>query len=705
MTHTGVLARTIVVGAVVSALFPAVGSAAVSALTQQRPDSSARRDSTAVRRDTLEAVVVRATRSPSGGTAAARSTVTRAELQKTNTGQDAPLALRATPSMISYSESGSGSGYSYVRLRGVDQSRLNITIDGVPLNDGEDQVLYFSNVPDFLNSISSVEIGRGVGASTFGSSSFAGSLNFQSVPLATTPRGGELQLAAGSFNTWRASIQGATGVTPGGFAAYGRFSRQGTEGYREHSGNDAWSAFGSAGWFRERDALKLTGFVGLSGTRLAYYDASEADLKVNRRVNPLSESEGDRFHQEMFSAQYSRSIAEGLDATLLLYRNSAAGAYDVSFGPAPGGGLTLANYGLFHVWHGATTALNWTTSDWLLSVGGTASDYHRDHWLAIRPNLDDREYTNTGVKREAAAFIKATRIAGRLRIGADVNVRYAHFLYEPSSNSGIHPQPVTWSLINPKLGATWDADANLSFFATAGRSWREPARSDLLAGADDINHENANDLIPLSQVTPEKVDDYEAGFTWRGASATLTGNLFAMEFHNEIAAIGQIALTGAPLRKNVPESYRRGVELEANTSLPRGGTVSGNFAFMRARIAEYDDKPAGVVYHDIEPVLTPPITANVRWDSPAARRLGFGLAARYIDRMHLANDGNDKLVVPAATVLDASIRGGRGAWNWVLEINNLLDADAYTSGYTDGTDRYLMPLATRNVMLTVRRKL
>jgi iron complex outermembrane receptor protein len=692
MTHSRVFAREIlfIVGTVVSVSDPA--------RAQARPDSSA------TKRDTLESVVIRATRAPSGGTAAARYTVSRTEILRTTTGQDAPLALKATPSMTASSESGSWSGYSYVRLRGLDQTRLNITLDGVPLNDSEDQVLYFSNVPDLLNSVSSVEVGRGVGASTFGTASFAGSLNFQSMPLATTPLGAQVEVSAGSFNTWRASVQGATGVNSRGLAAYGRFSRQGTDGYRDHSGNDAWSAFGSAGWFGERDALKLTGFAGLSGMRLAYYAAAESDLKVNRRANPLSELEGDRFHQEMISAQYSRSLSDGLDAQLLLYRNSAAGAYDVNFGTEIGAaGPTMGNFGLAHVWHGATLVFNWASPAWMLSLGGTASDYHRDHFLAIRPDLDAREYTNTGTKRELATFLKTTWINGAVRVGGDLNVRYAHFRYQPSENAGIHSQPVTWSFVNPKLGVTWDLKPGVSVFATAGRSWREPARSDMLAGADDLNSTNVNDIIPFSQVKPEKVDDYEAGITWTGQRATLTANLFAMEFHNEIAPIGELALTGSPLRRNVPESYRRGVELEARATLRAGGTLSGNFAWMRARIAEYNERSTGAVYRDVEPLLTPPVIANLRWDSPAERRSGIALVARHVSRMHLANDGNETLVVDAASLLDMSVRTSRAGWSLLVEINNVLDADAYSAGYTDGTDRYLMPIATRNFIVTLRR--
>lgn len=697
MTRTYALAHHLL-RLVAAATIALTTTAVVRPLHAQQGDTAK-----AQRRDTLESVVIRATRSPAAAPSA-RHIVTRAELQATNDGQDAPLVLQSTPNITAYSEAGGFSGYSYVRFRGLDQSRLNITVDGVPLNDPEDQVLYFSNVPDLLGSMSTVEVGRGVGASTFGTAPFAGSLNFQSVPLATTARGGQVDLTTGSFGTWRASAQGATGVSTRGLSAYGRFTRQGTNGYRDHSGNDAWSGFGSAAWFAARDALKLTAFAGLSGTRLAYYAAPESALAINRRANPVTDAEGDRFHQEMVSLQYSRTIAAGLTGTLQVYRNSAAGAYDVDFGPLPGGGESYGNYGLAHVWAGATTAFTWTSAAWSLAVGGSASDYHRDHRLALRQTLDTPEYLNTGVKRDAAAFLKATWTSGALRVGADVSHREARFRYDPSSGAGIAPQGVRWSFVNPKLGVSWDDGGPLSYYATAGRSWREPARTDLFAGADDINQTNIDSLLPLSRVRPERVDDYEAGVVWRGGAGSLTVNAFAMEFRNEIAPIGQMALTGAPLRRNVPSSHRRGVELDGHVALPGGDVVRGNLSVMRARIAEYTDAAASTTYRDIEPLLTPPVTANIRWEHALPRRFRLALSGRHVAPMHLANDGNPALVVPAQSMVDGSLAWESGATTVRLDVNNMLDADAFASGYTDGTLRYLYPIATRSLLLTVRRE-
>ena len=654
-------------------------------------------DSARAARDTLETVVIRAVR---GALAppAAQHEVTRADLQRRFAGQDAPLFLTTTPSVTSYSEAGGFSGYSYIRLRGIDQTRLNITIDGVPLNDPEDQVLYFSNVPDFLNSIESVQLTRGVGTSTFGTASWAGSLNFQSVPIATTARGGQLDLTAGSFGTARASVQGATGVLAKGWAAYGRVSQQRTDGYREHSGNDSRSAFASAGWFGVRDAVKLTGFAGISGTRLAYYATSEDDLERDRRVNPLGADEGDRFHQEMVSVQYARAFGDGLTVNATAYRNSAAGAYDVRFDSA-----TMANFFLAHVWYGGIAALSWRSGALSLDAGAHASDYHREHALAYRPNLNAREYDNTGFKQEQSGFVKGAYDVGALRLSGDLQVRRAAFRYQPSANAGIAARPsIAWTFVNPKAGVTWKATQTLSLYASYGVTSREPARGDLFAGADNLDSSNAADLLPLTKVRPERVHDFEGGATWTSGGVTLNANAFDMEFRNEIAAIGKLALTGNPLRQNVPRSYRRGVELDGRWRANDRLSFSGNVTLMAARIAEYRDEASGATYRNVEPLATPPVIANAQADFRWTDHFSFTLSPRYVARSQLANDGNPALVAPAYTLVDGGVTWRAGRCELRVQGLNLFDANAYAAGYASGTTRYFYPVATRNLLVTTR---
>ena len=665
-------------------------------LRAQRPAAA---DS--ARRDTLEAVVVQAVRATLAAPAAQHN-VTRGEIARSFRGQDAPLYLTATPSMTSYSEAGGFSGYSYLRLRGIDQTRLNISLDGVPLNDPEDQVLYFSNVPDFLRSVESVQIQRGVGASGIGTAAYAGSLNFQSVPIATTSRGGDLELTAGSFGTGRASAEYATGILGGGWAGYARVSAQHTDGYRRHSGNDSRSAFSSFGWFGDRDALKFTGFVGLSGTRLAYLAAPEGDLTSDRRENPLTTAEGDRFHQEMASLQWTHAIGGRSRLSLTAYRNSAAGAFDVLVSPQP---LEIDNFFLGHTWYGVLSALSVREGDWSLDAGAHASDYHREHAMAVRPALDVRAYSNVGYKQEQSAFAKAAYDVGPWRLSADVQLRRASFRYQPSANAGVAGASVDWSFVNPKAGLTWypaQRSGPWTVYASYGQNSREPARNDLFAGADDVNQSNAADVLPLSRVRPERVRDLETGVTWSGEGLSATVNAFDMEFRDEIAAIGALSLTGNPLRQNVDRSYRRGLEFDGAWRVNDRVTASGNLTVMKARIAVYQDQSTGNRYLDVDPLLTPPTMANASVDIVLSRSLTFLVSARYVDRSYLANDADASTTLAPATLADAALAWRFGTLQLRLQVYNLLDANAYASGYSAGGARYLYPVAARNFLFTTR---
>ncbi len=653
----------------------------------QQPDSILKR-----RPDTLEALVVRATR-VSGAAPTSQTTLDRATIERRSMGQDAPLVLLGTPSITASSDAGAFSGYSYLRLRGIDQTRLTISVDGVPLNDPEDQVLYFSNVPDFMNSMQSVRVQRGVGASAFGTASFGGSLNFESIPIATTPRFGEVQLTGGSWGTGRASVEGATGLA-GGWAGYGRISAQTTDGYRHHSGNDARSGFLSAGWFGGRDALKVVGFAGRSKTQLAYYAASEAAIAVDRRVNPMAPEERDDFHQEMASLQYTHALGAGALATATVYRNSAAGNYDVAVGN------DLWNFNLGHVWYGVLSTVAWRWGGLALTAGAHASTYSRDHFLFIRPDLRSRVYDNTGFKQEQSGFLKGSWGQGSVALHGDLEIRRAAFQYRPTAGTGIGEPSIDWVFLNPKLGLSWRAGPRVITHLSLGRSQREPTRSDMFAGADDLDAAAAAELVPLDRVRPESVLDFEGGAEWAGATATVRLNGFVMRFRNEIAPIGALSITGSQLRKNVARSYRAGLEVEWAWRVARSVEVNGNLMAMRARIAEFTDDATGTTYRGVRPLLSPSLIANAAavWK---VERGELSATVRRVSESQLANDGDPRLVIPAFTVVDLSGMVRRGPLELRVQAQNPFDARAFASGYTDGADRFFFPIATRTLLATV----
>src|SRR6185312_13172381 len=207
----------------------------------------------------------------------------------------------------------------------------------------------------------------------------------------------------------------------------------------------------------------------------------------------------------------------------------------------------IDNFYLAHVWYGVLSAVSIHKGDLSVDFGVAASNYHRMHAMAIRPDFVDREYTNIGFKDDQSAFVKTALDRGAFRFSVDLQVRDAQFRYQPDTNAGITGQRVTWAFFNPKAGITWHGSgrtAPLTLYASFGRTNREPARNDLFDGADDLNSGNAASILPLTQVKPEALNDYETGATWSAAGFSLNANYFAMEFRNEIAAIGALSLTG-----------------------------------------------------------------------------------------------------------------------------------------------------------------
>jgi iron complex outermembrane receptor protein len=375
----------------------------------------------------------------------------------------------------------------------------------------------------------------------------------------------------------------------------------------------------------------------------------------------------------------------------------------VNVGNAPGGGgPVLDNFYLAHVWYGLVSALSIRRGPVSLDIGAHVSDYHREHAMAVRPLFTAREYTNVGFKQEQSGFAKAAWDAGAFRFSADLQVRRAAFRYQPSANAGVAEASTSWTFVNPKAGISWHASGGarpLTLFASFGRTSREPSRGDLFAGADDLNSGNAASILPLSRIHAESVNDFEAGASWMTDEVTFSGNVFAMEFRNEIAPIGELSLTGSPLRQSVPASYRRGVELDGSWRASSRVRASANLTVMKARILAYPDASSGLTYVNVEPLLTPPVMANAQVEIRLTDALMLTPTARYVDRSYLANDGDARFTVPSYGLLDLTLAWHSGPVELRAQLFNALDANAYAAGYHDGANRYFYPIASRNVLL------
>jgi iron complex outermembrane recepter protein len=675
--------------------------APASLLAQAIPDSSrASRDSTAT---ILETVTVTAIRARDEAPISAHAIGAR-EIERRSFGQDVPLLLQGTPSLTSYSETGNYWGYSYMRLRGIDQSRINLTIDGIPLNDPEDQVLYFADFPDLANSIGSVQIQRGVGTSAPGTASYGGSINFQTTSLLAARRAGELQLQGGSFGTRRASAEYASGLTRGGLAVYGRLSALQSNGYRHHSGMEGRSGLLSAAWVGERDLLKLTAIAGLFADTLAYVGASRGELAQNRRFNPLRHDEVDRFGEQVVALAYTRQLGAGSSASATAYRLSAGGSYKVCISNCDQPQGDLWNFNLDFTWYGVTTAWNLERDRFRASVGLNANTYERDHY-ALPDGVGSLLYFNTGHKDDASVFAKLAYDVGRVTLFGDVHARRAVFAYEPDPNAGITRTAIGWTFLNPKAGVTFRVDPSLDAYASVGMNAREPARSDMFAGLDNLDSAAAAFVGPFDRVRPERAHDLEAGVRMRRARWTLAANAFAMEFRNEILPVGQLSYIGTPLRTNVRRSWRRGAELDLTARPAARVEVALTATAMRGRIDSFTDDNSGQSYHGVEPLLTPKLTASHRLTLGLTPQLSLSTVGQYSARSYLTNTAVDSLTLPASYVLNAALDWTRGRHGVALHVNNATNSRRFGGGHVAGNEPRFYVLPPVNLFLIAKVRL
>ncbi|MFN8570888.1 MAG: TonB-dependent receptor [Gemmatimonadaceae bacterium] len=627
----------------------------------------------------------------------AQRTVPRTEIEQRQFGQDVPLLLaNSSPGLTVHTETGTNWGYSYLRLRGVDQTRINITLDGVPLNDMEDQVLYFANFADFMSGMQSVQVQRGVGTSSAGTASFAGSINFESMPLAVRRSGGDLQLQVGSFGAQRVSGSYQSGLLDNRLAFYARAGVLRTNGYRDHSGVRGGSGLVGAGWFGDRDIVKLTGLFGVLADTLSYVGATLDELKTNRRFNPLQPDELDRFGQQMVALSYTRIASPSTSVSSTVYRNSAGGSYDYFALP------DRYRYNLAHTWYGTTTALNYAQGRWHGAVGLNANTYQRAH-RAYLESASTTLYDNTGHKNDVSGFAKVLYDSGRWRWFADLQARHAEFRYAPDANAGVAGRSVSWNFVNPKGGATVQLADGLSAFASYGMTTREPARSDLFAGDDDLNSGNVDAIGDFRRVHPESVHDVEAGLNLTRRHVELQANVYRMDFRHSIERIGAPTASGLVPRRNVGAAMRQGVEVNARWQPVTRLTLSGNAWLSQNRIRSFTDSSATpvVTRRDVPPLLTPNLVTVHRADYAVMPSLQLGVEGRYQGKSYLDNTENSARTLPSSYVFDASARFTRSRYALSIRGVNLGDSQRYGSGSvsSDGEVRYFV-LAGRSVFVT-----
>lgn len=618
----------------------------------------------------------------------AQTNLNRQSIERLFVGQDAQFLLsQAAPSIITHTESGAGfSNYGGMRMRGIDQTRINITLNGVPLNDMLDQGVFFSNMPDFANSVQSLQVLRGVGTASNGTASFAGSINFETLSL-QEESGVELQLGGGSFQTLRSSVQFQSGMLDKRFAFSGRMTNFSTEGYRNHSGSDAWSMFLTGGYFGDKDLVKFTLLNGRTASQMAYFPVPLPLIEQDARTNLNYEQDRDNFGQFLTQLEYTRSLSHDWTLTISPYMGGAGGDFPYGFdsvfdisGPLAG----QINYPLTNRHYGLFAHSTYEKRGFRMQGGMHGYRFDRNNWETFLPDNVTRIYNDSAAKVEMSAFVKAQYSTGRIRLFADIQARSTTMTFFPDFTvigaDATIPE-YQYNFINPTIGITADIHPHWQAYASFGRTSREPTKFDLFGGSTRLDSLNLLALQDPNTVLPESVNDVEAGVRIRKRKLTAQANLFWMEFRNEIAPIGE-RLLFVQLRTNVPSSFRRGVEVEAAWQMSRSLSLQGFLTLMDARIRTYDPKndDSDEVFSNVRPVLTPSVLAQAtaRYDH---KKVSLMLTGRYTGDMYIEPTNQQDLVIPASLVMDVQLR-----WNFlqqhelVLMVNNLLDAQYYTYG-------------------------
>lgn len=655
----------------------------------------------------LESIIVKGVRAKSTDPVS-HTNLSKKEIKREYVGQHPIFILDdLSPGIYSYSESGSAVGnYGQIRLRGIGQERINFTLNGVPLNDMIDHGVFFSNFSDLSSSFESIQVQRGVGTSATGVASYAGSINFESISLKQNPAFTQVELGAGSFNSYRANVQVNTGVNEDGFGLYAAASKLWSDGYKDFTDTRATSFFLSGGYFGEKDMLRFTAFSGRSENGLGYYTIDESILKNDPTFNNLTENDKDDFSQYMVQLQYSRELSQNLNWSNTLYYGGAGG--DFAEGTPDVDSLFVENYftqyntSFFSInyplkndHYGVISNLYYDSEKWEISGGIHGYTFRRENREAILPDNANPYYEDQSRKDEFSAFAKVQYdLASKASLFGDIQFRTMtleffpdyDFIFQglpPNVDVAIPETTFNFAFVNPKLGLNYQFSPTMNGFVSFGRSGREPTRIDLIGGFQ-LNA-NSFALLDDPRFEPEYVNDLEAGITINTQNLALQANVYYMDFENEIAPIGEIIAFGVQRRQNIEDSYRAGVEVAWNYLLLPRLSYRGNASYMRSEINSLAIN--GETISGVSQILSPQwiTTQGVKYEILDGWSANFDV--NYMSESFMEYTNDPEFVVPSYVTVDLGITAQitRG-WNISLLVNNVTDEQYYTFGAPSDVD-------------------
>lgn len=647
-------------------------------------------------------LVVRATRA-NERTPMTYSNLTQEELGKNNLGQDVPFLLRWTPSAVVTSDAGTGIGYTGIRIRGSDPTRINVTINGIPLNDAESHNVFWVDLPDFISSTDDIQIQRGVGTSTNGAGAFGASIHLNTSRIEREPFG-RIQTTLGSFNTRKANISFGSGLLNDRFVFAGRLSTITSDGYIDRAAADLNSWYVNTSYLGDKSTVQFNAFSGheityqaWNGVPADFLDDDELrtfnSAGTEKPGNP-HENEVDNYRQTHYQLLWNSQLSSNLNLSLAGHYTNGAGYYEQYKAEE-----TLADYGLEgqfgltsdlirrrwldNDFYGMTYSLQTVSSDGKLdfTFGGGIHFYEGRHFGEViwARNFGDGEmghlyYDNLGKKSDFNGYGKLNYLVREhWDLYVDLQVRSVNYHFEGYDNQlRLVDQTDQLTFFNPKVGVNRRiSDQSLGYLSLAV-GHKEPNRDDYV--------ETTPDQRPL----PERLYNTELGYKYESGAATLAVNLYHMYYLNQLVLNGEINDVGAYTRVNIPYSYRLGLEINGGFSMGEFWRLEGNAAFSRNKVIQhtiYEDSydeafnwlgQEAVVYENTNLSFSPNFVGggNLTYKIPVKENLlEIGWLHKYVSRQFIDNTSDTNNQLDAYYVSDLQV-----VYNWenLIEINFLL---------------------------------
>jgi iron complex outermembrane receptor protein len=590
-----------------------------------------------------------------------QSTLTAEEIKKQNLGQDLPLLLNQLPGVVTNSDAGTGIGYTGIRVRGSDITRINVTANGIPINDAESQGTFFVNMPDFASSVSSIQLQRGVGTSTNGAGAFGASLNLSTNDFRDKAYA-EVNSSVGSYNSWKNTVKVGSGLINNHFTIDARLSKISSDGYMDRASSDLKSFYTSAAYISKNTAIRLNVFSGKEKTYQAWNGVPFDSLKTHRTYNSAGQradgtyydNETDNYQQDHYQLFLNQSLSSKLDFNVAAHYTRGRGYYEqyreqeafADYGiPEPvinGAPVThtdlIRQLWLDNHFYGGIFSVNYKGDKLNWSLGGGWNRYEGGHygkiiWAQYPIAKDYRYYDNDAFKRDLNVYWKGQyKITSTFRLFADLQYRTVQYNIDGFDKNPSLIQHNAYNFFNPKAGISYTLNDRQEVYASFAVGNKEPNRDDFEAGVNNTpKHETLRDV--------------EAGYTYRTGNIVLQANAYYMNYKNQLVQTGKLNDVGAYTRTNIPKSYRAGIELQGSTRLGRLFTLAANAAFSRNKVQNFqyfiDNFDTGaqdtVVYNSTNIAFSPSFVGGYTLSARPVKNLEVSLIGKYVSRQYLDN--------------------------------------------------------------------